>query len=124
MRVQGLKFNSNASENLRFLAGWLAPWPGLFFLVGWLAGCPLGLVGASWLACCVAVSLACWRKCGADGFKTGFGYAPGMRRTSKRYAPISDTEDDIQIGPARHTKSILSFSKEVEHLVKKGDITH
>ena len=48
MRVQVLKFNSNASKNLRFRAGWLAPWPGLFFLVGWLA--PGWLLAGSWLA--------------------------------------------------------------------------
>ena len=46
-------------------------------------------------------SLAGW----ADGFKTRFGYAPAMRRTLKRYAPISGTENDIQTDPARHTKA-------------------
>ena len=82
------------------LPGWLAGW----LMAGWPLGAGLGFL--AWLACCVAEWLACWQKCGADGFKTGFGYAPGMRQTSKRYAPISGTENDIQTGPAKHTKVI------------------
>ena len=78
------------------------PWGRRVWLAGWPLGAGLGFL--AWLACCVAESLACWQKCGADVHKTGSRYAPGMRQPTKRYAPISGTENDIQIDPARHTK--------------------
>ena len=76
------------------LPGWMAGW-----LAGQLAGLLADLLRvwiAGWLVR-FAVALRCglgpWvPKCGADGFKTGSGYAPGMRRASKRYAPISGNQ--------------------------------
>ena len=46
-----------------------------------------------WLAGSICCGLGPWvPKCGADGFKTGSGYAPAMRQAMKSYAPTTGHE--------------------------------